>query len=80
MKKIFKYFINIIIWVDVGCNVILFAGSPKETISSRVGRNTSLEGWRGHLCTIAETVIDFFLGFGHCKKNIQKAEDWIDEV
>ena len=32
-----RYFINIIIWFfDIGCNVLFLAGSPYETISSRV--------------------------------------------
>jgi hypothetical protein len=32
-----RYLLNIIIWLlDIGTNVIVFAGSPYETISSRI--------------------------------------------
>ena len=42
---------------------------PDETISSWVGRGAA-EGKRAFL--IAETVIDFFLGQGHCRLAIGK--------
>jgi hypothetical protein len=43
--------------------------NPDETISSWVGRN-ALEGHKSAL--IAESVIDFFLGQGHCRLAIGK--------
>lgn len=43
--------------------------SPDETLSSWVGRG-AVEGGRAFL--IAEKVIDFFLGSGHCRKAIGK--------
>lgn len=75
-----KYFLNILILIDQAVNVIFFGGSPDETISSRVGRNTELEGWRGKLCRFAEKVIDGILGKGHCKSKIEDADDWADEL
>jgi hypothetical protein len=38
LKLIKRYVLNILIWVDVGVNVIALAGSPHETISSRAGK------------------------------------------
>lgn len=32
------YILNILLWLDIGINVLLFGGSPYETISSRVGK------------------------------------------
>jgi hypothetical protein len=43
--------------------------SPDETLSSWIGRN-AVEGHRAAL--IAEAVVDFFLGAGHCRKAIGK--------
>jgi len=72
LRAIGRYFLNGAIWLfDVGGNVIFFGGSWQECISSRVGRNTGLQGWRGEVCRVAEKVIDFIFGKGHCKRNIQ---------
>jgi hypothetical protein len=38
-KTVKTYFINILLWIDIGFNVFVMAGSPYETISSRVGKN-----------------------------------------
>lgn len=32
------YFLNFLIWLDIGINVMVFGGSPYETLSSRIGR------------------------------------------
>jgi hypothetical protein len=33
-----RYILNILIWLDIGLNVLLWAGSPHETISSHAGK------------------------------------------
>lgn len=40
------YLVGILTWVDIGLNVILAKGSPKETISSRLGRRKRNAGGR----------------------------------
>lgn len=46
-----RYLINILLWIDIGCNVWLFAGSPYETISSRAGkRRDKGDRWACVLC------------------------------
>lgn len=46
-----RYILNIMIWIDIGLNVLLFAGSPYETISSRVGKQRDKgERWACMIC------------------------------
>lgn len=46
-----KYLANILIWLDAGLNVLLFGGSPYETISSRIGkRRDKGDRWACVLC------------------------------
>ena len=78
--RLTRYLINILIWLDQGFNTILFLGSPDETLSSRVGRNTSLVGWKGSLCRFAEKVIDLLFGKGHCKNKVESKDNQKDEL
>jgi hypothetical protein len=64
-----RYLKNIAIWIDQGCNVVLFAGSPDETISSRIGRNQHI--W---ICRFAKRVVDMVFGLGHCERSIEHEE------
>lgn len=66
VEKVKQYFWNILVWADQGINVILFGGSPDETISSRIGRNQHI--W---ICRFAQKVLDFLLGKNHCKDSIE---------
>jgi len=46
-----RYLLNLLIWIDIGCNVWLFGGSPYETISSRVGKRRDRgERWACIFC------------------------------
>ncbi|MEW6314152.1 MAG: hypothetical protein AB1513_08960 [Pseudomonadota bacterium] len=48
-----RYLLNIIIWLDIGINVLLFSGSPYETLSSRIGRRAEKgERWACVLCKL----------------------------
>jgi len=68
MGKLKQYFLNVAKWIDIGCNVLFFGGSPREYVSSRIGRNTDLPGWRGKICRFAERLLDKIFGPGHCKE------------
>jgi hypothetical protein len=46
----------------------LLNGHPDETTSSRVGR-AAMEGKRWAI--VAEKIIDFFLGAGHCRDSLE---------
>lgn len=62
------YLRRILISLDQLVNTI-FDGDPDETISSRVGRAAVRgEHWGLRL----EILIDFLLGQGHCRNNIEK--------
>lgn len=75
MHTLKKYFINILVWVDQGINVIFFGGSPDETISSRIGRNQQYA-----ICRFAKKVLDGILGKGHCENAIEPEECRVDEL
>jgi len=64
------YLKNVLIWVDQGVNVVLFFGSPDETISARAYRKElTSRKW-----TIVRAVIDgLFRPFEkeHCKKSFE---------
>jgi len=66
---IVRYLKNIAVWIDQGLNVILFGGSPDETISSRIGRNQHL--W---ICRFAKQVVDGVFGPGHCERSVEPVE------
>jgi hypothetical protein len=59
-----RYLLNILIWMDIGLNVIVLAGSPHQTISGRVGALNDRGDTTGIL---AEKAIDSVFGVGHCK-------------
>jgi len=64
-----RYLKNILVWIDQGLNVVLFAGSPDETISSRIGRNQHIA-----ICRFAQRVVDAVFGRNHCAENIEPEE------
>ena len=68
MKKIGKYFWNILISIDQLVNTI-FGGDPDETISSRTGKLRHKRKW-------ARWLTDFLNLFekDHTKKSIEKDE------
>lgn len=52
-----RWLLNLLIWLDIGCNVLIFAGSPYETISSRVGkRREKGDGWACRLCALLDKI------------------------
>ena len=58
------YLLNIILWFDEGLNVLVFSGSPRETISSRVGKRADAgEVWACRFCALLSKL----LGPQHCK-------------
>jgi hypothetical protein len=61
-----RYMLNILLWLDIGCNVLLFGGSPYETMSSRAGRQEA-KGvmWACRVCA----VLSMLLGPHHCKNS-----------
>lgn len=64
-----RYLLNIMVWIDQGINTVLFAGSPDETISSRIGRNQHLR-----ICRFAKRVVDWVFGPGHCERSVEPEE------
>ena len=59
-----RYLLNLLIWLDIGFNVILFSGSPHETISSRVGKRADAgDIWACKFCALLDRVF----GPQHCK-------------
>jgi hypothetical protein len=64
IKLIWRYLLNILIWLDIGLNVIVLAGSPHQTISGRAGALNDRGDTTGIL---AEKAIDSVFGVGHCK-------------
>jgi hypothetical protein len=61
-----RYLLNILIWLDIGVNVIILAGSPHQTISGRVGGLNDAGDTTG---VLAEKAIDSVFGVGHCKSS-----------
>lgn len=59
-------------WLSQGANLLLFNGSPDETISGRAWRQGQLQGYPGW--AIARRVIDrlFFWDPDHCKNSHQQ--------
>lgn len=58
------YLLNILLWLDEGLNVLIFSGSPRQTISSRVGAQADLGvPWACKFCAFLAKV----LGPQHCK-------------
>ena len=52
-----RYIFNILIWIDIGVNAIIFAGSPYETVSSRVGKRRDFgETWACWICGILDKI------------------------
>ncbi|MEW6314626.1 MAG: hypothetical protein AB1513_11405 [Pseudomonadota bacterium] len=65
-----RYLLNFLIWIDIGINVLLFSGSPYETLSSRIGRRAERgERWACVLCKL----LDRF-DRRHCEKS--RVEDY----
>ena len=66
MNNIKKYLLNILLWIDIGCNVIIFGGSPYETMSSRSGKQAD-KGvvWACKFCAILSKIF----GPQHCKNS-----------
>lgn len=68
MKKIAKYFWNILISIDQLANTLL-GGDPDETISSRTGKLMDKRGWAKHLAKFLS-----FFEKDHAQKSIEKDE------
>ena len=52
-----RYFLNILIWLDIGVNVLLLGGSPYETLSSRIGkRRDKGDKWACVVCRVLDWV------------------------
>lgn len=65
MKKIGRYLLNWLIWIDEGGNVLL-GGDPHETLSSRAGKaQTQNKRWACILCKF----LNLFQK-DHCQKSI----------
>lgn len=60
-----RYLLNFVIWLDTGINVIVFAGSPYETMSSRIQKRVE----RGDKWAIKASYIlgVIFNNPNHCK-------------
>lgn len=72
-----RYFLNIILWFDIGLNVLIFAGSPYETISGRIGkRRLKGDKWACVICNFLDKFDP-----RHCEKSIvpdirENATNW----
>lgn len=61
-----RYILNILLWLDIGCNVLIFGGSPYETMSSRVGKQAEQgKQWACKVCR----ALAYILGKHHCKNS-----------
>ena len=75
------YLRNVLIWVDIGINVLIFAGSPYETVSSRAGkRRDKGDRWACVFCKILDMIDE-----RHCTKSLvpdigQNAPNWWKEL
>ena len=59
------YLLNLAIWIDTGINVLVFAGSPYETMSSRIQKRVEHnDKWAIKLSYILGVV---FRNPNHCK-------------
>lgn len=68
----FKYFWNILIAIDQLANALLF-GDPDETISSRMGKWSNMNGWRKRVaCPICWVL--HLIDPHHCAKSIESDE------
>ena len=53
------YLLNILIFIDIGINVILLGGSPYETLSSRIGkRRDKGDKWACIICRMLDRLDD----------------------
>ena len=69
MKKLSRYFWNVLISIDQFFNTI-FGGNPDETISSRAGKARKTSKLANGLCI----VLDVF-DPNHCEKSIEHDEN-----
>lgn len=64
--KLRIYILNILLWIDIGINVIIFGGSPYETCSSRAGKQADKNVlWACRVCKVLAKL----LGEQHCKNS-----------
>ena len=73
-----RYLLNILLWLDIGANVLLFGGSPYETLSSRAGKQAD-KGvpWACKFCAVLAKI----LGKQHCQNSeVPDYKDNLDEV
>lgn len=72
-----RYLLNILIWFDIGFNVLIFAGSPYETISSRVGkRRDKGERWACVLCKLLDRINKQHCATSQVNDYGKTAENW----
>lgn len=71
MKILFKYFWNILIWIDQGVNTLTF-GNPDETLSSRWGKGQRKGDCR--FCSFMCKLLDI-VDRGHCERYIEEDEN-----
>lgn len=71
MKILYKYFWNILIWLDQGLNTLAF-GNPDETLSSRWGKGKRRGDCKfcDYMCKLLDIVDK-----GHCERYIEEDED-----
>jgi hypothetical protein len=70
LKNYLKQYIkNILIWLDQGVNVVLLAGNPDETLSSKAAKYAD----KGFI--LPEKIIDFFFWKGHCQASREDDRD-----
>jgi len=51
------YIKNILLWVDIGLNVLICGGSPYESLSSRIGKRASRgDRWACVLCRLLDKI------------------------
>lgn len=74
MDAIKKYLWNLLVWLDIGLNV-LFAGDPRETVSSRAGKAARKgKQWGCVLCKF----LDWFEK-NHCELSIKWCRHGLDD-
>ena len=80
MTKIGRYFFNILVLIDIAINVVLFLGSPYETISERCWRHRD-----NKYAALSVKLIDFiffvlFNQVDHCKNSDEGLDEGKYEI
>ena len=78
MSKLQRYFYNLALAFDLGLNA-LFAGSPRETCSSRLWRHRGVAGVFIIIRSIDWVAYHAFGQVDHCRVSLDEAYDFLGQ-